>query len=100
MTPTIPAIELRRRALDLRDLAAAIEQLSALRLDGYAGDDTWRGSRAALCRTVLSSNQGQLHAAADRLRWRAIDFERQADHLDAAAATVSLATGRVDGQAG
>ena len=93
MNPTIAAIEFRRRAADLRQLASAIEQLPALRLDVHAGDDTWRGNRAALCRSVLSTNQGQLHVAADQLRWRAIEFERQADGLDAAAAAGSVAAG-------
>jgi len=99
--PTGAAAELRRRAGHLRSLASAIEHLSVLALDGHAGDDTWRGRRPALCREVLSTNQHQLLLAADQLRTRAIDLERQADQLDAAAAaavtaiTASPSAGRV-----
>lgn len=84
MHPSEPATELRRRARHLRELATTIEQLSILRLDRHAGDDTWHGPRAALCRSVLSSNHHQLYAAADHLRSTAIRFDLQAAALEAA----------------
>ena len=100
MHPTVAATDLRRRARHLRELATAIEQLSVLRLDHHAGMDTWHGPRPALCRSVLSSNQHQLHAAADQLRWTAADFEMQADRIDAASMPAALAGGPASGQAG
>ena len=86
------ANQLRLRARHLRDLANSIESLAVMRLDGHADDDTWRGPRPLLCRSTLGSNQQQLHAAADDLRWHAYRFEQHAAELDAvAAARVGLA---------
>ena len=86
------ANQLRQRARHLRELANSIESLPVMRLEGHADDDTWRGPRPMLCRATLSSNQQQLHAAADDLRSHALRFERQAAELDAiAAARVGLA---------
>lgn len=102
MHPTTAATDLRRRARHLRELAAAIEHLSVLRLDPHAGIDTWHGQRPNLCRSVLSSNQHQLHAAADDLRWTAVDFELQADRIDAASMVTAsmMNTPLAGGQAG
>jgi hypothetical protein len=86
------ANQLRLRARHLRDLANSIESLAVMRLDGHADDDTWRGPRPLLCRSTLGSNQQQLHAAAEDLRWHAHRFEQHAAELDAiAAARVGLA---------
>jgi hypothetical protein len=53
-----------------------------MRLDRYGGVDTWSGPRSDLSRATLASNQQQLHAAADELRWHAYRFEQQAEELD------------------
>ncbi|MGB0112560.1 MAG: hypothetical protein WBP59_05025 [Ilumatobacteraceae bacterium] len=92
MIPNAQADELRRRSHHLREVASTIERLGALRLELHAGDDTWRGRRPLLCRSVLAANQQQLHAAVDHLRWTAITFEHRADELDAVArSTTGLA---------
>jgi hypothetical protein len=85
MTLTERAAHLRQRARHLRELATDIEALPIMRLGRYGDDDTWRGPRAALCRSTLSANQRQLHAAAEDLRWHAYQLEQQAAGLDAAA---------------
>jgi hypothetical protein len=85
MTPTERAEHLRRRARGLRDLAAEIEALPIMDLDRHAGDDTWRGPRAELCRSTLAANQRQLARSVDDLRWHATQLEEQADHLEIAA---------------
>lgn len=83
--PTPRAADLRRRAAVLRAFADRIEHLPVLRLDHLAGEDTWSGPRPELCRATLASNQHQLYAAADELRWYALRFEREADQLDSVA---------------
>lgn len=85
MTSSARAAQLRERARHLRQLAADIEHLPVMGLEHHADDCTWRGPHPTLCRATLCSNQHQLHAAADDLRWRAYRFERQADELDALA---------------
>jgi hypothetical protein len=85
MTPNARATHLRRRAQHLRELASDIEALPAMRLDRYADDDTWRGGRPQLCRTLLATNQHQVHGAADDLRTTAMRFDQQADELEAMA---------------
>lgn len=82
------AIDLRRRARRLRDLASRIEGSPALSLERAAGDDTWRGHRPTLCVALLHSNQAQLHREVEQLRWQAYLFERRAAELDAAALQV------------
>lgn len=76
------AAYLRRRATRLRTLASTIERSLAMVLDRYAGLDTWRGQRPQLCRNLLLTNQAQLHAEAEQLRWQAYLFERRAAELD------------------
>lgn len=86
------ANQLRQRAHHLRWLAEAIEASPVMRLDRYGDVDTWRGLRPDLCRATLATNQHQLHAAADDLRWHAYRFEQQAQELEAVArAQVGLA---------
>ena len=91
MTPTARATQLRQRARHLRDLADSIEAMPAMRLDRHADDDTWRGQRPLLCRTLLATNQHQLHGAADDLRRVALRLDQQAQELDALA-TAGLAS--------
>jgi len=81
------AHQLRQRARHLRQLADAIEAAPVMHLDQHGGVDTWRGHRPDLCRATLASNQQQLHAAADDLRWQAYRMEQQAEELEAAART-------------
>ena len=80
--PFDPASQLRARARHLRDLAVRIERTPALRLDGWADVDTWRGPRADECRRLLHDAQHRYHAAADDLRRQAWQLERRADELD------------------
>lgn len=86
MDATARANDLRRRAGHLRDLATAIENLTIMSLETHADNHTWRGPRPDLCRSILRTNQQQLHRAADDLRWHAHRFEQQAAELDAVAA--------------
>lgn len=90
MSEITEAMQLRHRAQHLRELATSIEALPAMSLDSHAGDDTWRGRRALLCRSLLATSQHHLHAAADDLRTHASRFDRAADELDA---TFRLRTG-------
>lgn len=85
MTATTRGAALRLRAHRLRELATAIETMPAMSLDTHAGEETWQGQRPMLCRTLLSTNQHQLHGAADDLRVHALRLERDAEELDAAA---------------
>ena len=80
------AADLRRRARRLRALATRIEQLPVMRLERFAGDDTWIGARPLLCRNLLLANQSQLHHEADQLRWQGYLFERRAAELETLAA--------------
>lgn len=82
MNASTHADQLRRRAAELRTLADTIETSPVMRLGDLAGDDTWRGLRPTLCRTLLATNVHQLHQAADDLRWQAWLFEHRADELD------------------
>ena len=93
MNATVRADQLRQRARHLRRLADAIEASPVMRLDRYGDVDTWRGTRADLCRATLATNQHQLHAAADDLRWHAYRFEQQAQELDAVARSTIGLTG-------
>jgi hypothetical protein len=83
MDVTADADRLRQRAHDLRRLAEAIEASPVMALDRLGGVETWRGPRPDLCRATLASNQHQLHAAADDLRWHAYRFEQRALELEA-----------------
>jgi len=83
MSATARANQLRQRARHLRWLAEAIEASPVMGLDRYGDVDTWRGPRSDLSRATLASNQHQLHAAAEELRWHAYRFEQQARELDA-----------------
>ena len=85
MNATARADRLRRRVSELRSLAAAIESSAVMRLEHLAGEDTWRGGRPTLCRTLLTTNLHQLHQAADDLRWQAWLFEQRAAELEAIA---------------
>jgi len=79
---TTQAIQLRQRARHLRGLATAIEASPAMQLGLHADDDTWRGRKPTLCRSILAANQHQLHAAAEDLRQQAYLFEQQAVQIE------------------
>lgn len=82
MSETARPHHLRERAARLRHLAVTIERLPVMGLDRDGDADTWRGQRPALCRATLATNQRQLHAAAEDLRWEAYRLEHHADDLD------------------
>lgn len=82
MTSTAQAGQLHQRARHLRNLAGAIESSPVLSLNHHADEDTWRGRKPALCRAVLATNQQQLHAAAEDLRWQAYLFDQQARQIE------------------
>lgn len=77
----------------MQRLADAIEASPVMRLDRYGDVDTWFGTRPDLCRATLATNQHQLHAAAEDLRWHAYRFEQQAQELDALARSAIGLTG-------
>lgn len=85
MNPSARATQLRRRAGELRDFADQIERSPVMRLDRYGEEDTWRGVRPTLCRTTLATNQQQLLAAADDLRWTAYRFVQRAEEIESVA---------------
>lgn len=76
----------RRRARRLRSIAVRIEHSPVMRLEQFAGDDTWTGPSPELCQSTLRTNLAQLHRAADELRWQAWLFEQRANALDLASA--------------
>jgi len=79
---SIESEELRRRTVELRRLAEAIERTPLMTLDRDVGPDTWRSPAADDCRAQLSRDQLDLHRAAEDLRWSAYRLEREADELD------------------
>ena len=84
------AAEYRRRATELRSLAARLEDSPVLRLHEGAGVETWASPGADACRTTLADDQVRLRNAAAELRQQAWWYEHQADALDAAAAAGRL----------
>jgi hypothetical protein len=80
------ALELRRRATELRRLAAHVDATPLLELDQRAGPDTWIGPRADALRAQLDLDRRRLRAAADDLRSHAQHLERRAEALEAVAA--------------
>jgi hypothetical protein len=88
------AEEYRRRAGELRRLAAQLEESPVLRLHDGAGTETWSSPGADACRTILADDQARLLHAAAELHEQAWWYEYQADALDAiAAAAARLAAG-------
>ncbi|CAN5729336.1 hypothetical protein BH18ACT2_BH18ACT2_00640 [soil metagenome] len=84
------AQELRRRAVDLRRLAARIDAVRLQEVEAWAGPDTWRSAGAEQCRALLAGDGQRLVHAADELRERAWRLDRQADALDALALAASV----------
>jgi hypothetical protein len=80
------ADEYRRRAADLRRLAARLDAVPLADVESWAGPDTWRSAGADHCRQQLAIDRQRIAHAVDELRERAWMFERQADAVDAAAA--------------
>jgi hypothetical protein len=87
------ADEYRRRAAELRRLAAQLEQSPVLRLHGDADAETWSSPGADACRATLSEDQARLRHAADELSQQAFWYEHQAAALDAVAAARGLTPG-------
>lgn len=67
------------RARRLRLLAARLGHLLSMSLPGLAGEDTWRGPRPDLCRTMLLQNNRQIRHRMNELVDIARDLERQAE---------------------
>jgi hypothetical protein len=88
------ADDYRRRAIELRRLANHLETTPLLSLHRWAEEDTWSSPRADECRDLLIADQSRVRRAVDDLRDQAWWYERQADHLDAAAAARALIEGR------
>ena len=80
------AAEHRRRADDLRRLAAHLEATPLPEMLRLAGPDTWVSPRADELRQQLGLDRTRLRAAVDELRHQARWLDQQADGLDAMAA--------------
>jgi hypothetical protein len=87
------AAELRRRALELRRLAAHLAATPLDDLAAWAGPETWVSPRAAALRDQLTVERARLLNAVDDLRLHARWLEREADALEAIGA-VAAAAGR------
>jgi hypothetical protein len=83
--PHHQAADYRRRATQLRTLAARLENTPSMSLHLHAGVDTWRGPRPDACVTDLAVAQRAVRDAADELQVRAFAFDRLADDLETAA---------------
>lgn len=79
---SIEAEHLRARMVELRKLAEDIERTPLLSLDRHAGPETWSSPAADDCRAELARDQVELHRAAEDLRWRAYQLDREAEQLD------------------
>lgn len=84
-TNTTPE-QLRRRAGQLRDLAARIKKVPTADLVVLAGTETWMGPSAQLCADEVRRLDTALQQDRTDLLSTAKAFERQADELQAAAA--------------
>lgn len=80
------AEELRRRAIELRRVAAQVDAVGLDEVIHWAGPDTWRGPGADACRAALERDRQRLLHAADELRSEAWRLDRQADTAEALAA--------------
>jgi hypothetical protein len=85
------AARLRRRAAELRRLAAHLDDTPFDDLARWAGPDTWVSPRAADLRAQLAVDRARLGGAIDDLLLHARWLERQADAVEAAAAVAALA---------
>lgn len=78
----ISSDSLRARAAHLRDLSRCIDHSLIMRLDDWAGEDTWQMPRADLCRQLLRTSQRQLGRCCESLLATARQLEQQAEALD------------------
>jgi len=85
MNGLVDPATLRRRAGELRRLAAALERSSLHELARFAGSDTWTGPLADRFLAEVGSLRAGLSEIADELR-------RHAATLDATAATAAATT--------
>jgi hypothetical protein len=93
MVSTDPqAEEYKRRARDLRRVAAQVDAVDLAGVEAWAGPDTWVSPAADDCRAALARDHQRLGHAVNELGERARRLERDADGLEAAAA-LRLATG-------
>jgi len=84
------ADEYRRRAADLRRLAAQLESVPLAEVESWAGPDTWTSPGADECRSLLARDRQRVDHAVDDLRHEAWTLERRAEAVDAAAAAQLL----------
>ncbi len=84
------AWQLRRRADELRRLAARIEAAEAMTLLRDADETTWRGPGPELCRRLLQGNQHQLRLAVEEVRRRAAALDEQANEVEVEALLRSM----------
>lgn len=85
-TPSHTAELLRRRALLLRSLSRAVQQLDAIDLYRHAGTHVWVGPSQQHWDDTLRSDRGALLHAGRELHAAARRLERRADDLDRAGA--------------
>jgi len=78
------AAEYRRRAGELRQLAATIEDVPLGDAIASAGIDTWAGPNADECRQAMTADRARLQHAGDELLTIAWYLERRAAELEAA----------------
>lgn len=74
-----PTDRLLERAHRLRRLAERLSRLAALALGDIAGEDTWRGPRPDLCRTMLEHNSRQIRRRSEELLATAREMERRVE---------------------
>lgn len=78
-------------ATELRTLASTIEGLPLMRLDAFAGPDTWHGPVPADRVDRLRQFQQRLHGDVEDLRRRAWWLDQEADSLERAATLSGIA---------
>jgi len=88
------AAELRRRAGELRRLAAHLDATPLPALIDQAGPDTWVSPRADQLRAELGVDRRRLAEAVDDLLAHARHLERRAEVAEVAAAATLLTTAR------
>lgn len=81
--PTDPtAVDLRRRADELRRFAAHLDAAPLDEMLRWAGADTWISPRAEELRDELGIDRARLRAASDDLRIAAHSLDARADAVD------------------
>ena len=90
MSVTLASQELRRRASVLRTKAQQLDHALIFSVRQRADADTWTGPVADQFLADLHHSTNQVDLAVDGLKLLARSLDRQADHLEAAAAMVAV----------